>query len=255
MISNQKSALKLVKEILTRDYACAESDFDNDGITFHLVKKIEGARKFPLPEEFLGLATMGRGIVVTCSSDRIKWARRNLSKITPYSPFNSPAFVSMGKYIARDRQRMHGPESRYICTLDTFRKYTISESIELKLIEGEEIQKLYIKYYFPNALGLQHNPLRPRLLACSAIYNGKIIGLTAASADCDAMWQVGIDVLPEYRSRGIGKAIVSCLTEALFDIGKLPYYSTYATNIGSTRIAISLGYRPAWVEMYSGESV
>ena len=67
------------------------------------------------------------------------------------------------------------------------------------------------------------------------------------------MWQVGIDILPDYRDRGIGKALVSQLTEALFKIEKLPYYSTGISNISSRRTAISVGYRPAWVEIFSQE--
>jgi predicted GNAT family acetyltransferase len=67
------------------------------------------------------------------------------------------------------------------------------------------------------------------------------------------MWQIGIDVVPSYRNQGIGKALVSRLTEALFKVGKLPYYSTRASNIPSRRIAISLGYWPAWVEIHSRE--
>jgi predicted GNAT family acetyltransferase len=67
------------------------------------------------------------------------------------------------------------------------------------------------------------------------------------------MWQVGIDILPEYRNREMGKALVSQLTEALFDIEKLPYGSIATNNIASRRIAISLGYRPAWVDVFSKE--
>ena len=31
----------------------------------------------------------------------------------------------------------------------------------------------------------------------------RMIGLTACSTDCDDMWQIGVDVLPEYRRKGI----------------------------------------------------
>ena len=99
----------------------------------------------------------------------------------------------------------------------------------------------------------RYDPQRPRLLGCSAEHDGVTVGLATASADSDSMWQVGIDILPDYRNRGIGKALVSQLTEALFKIRKLPYYSTGISNISSRRIAISVGYRPAWVEIFSQE--
>ena len=79
------------------------------------------------------------------------------------------------------------------------------------------------------------------------------VGLATASVDCDSMWQIGIDILADYRNRGIGKALVSRLTEAVFKVRRLPYYSTGISNISSRRTAISVGYRPAWVEIFSKE--
>lgn len=254
MVSDQKSALQVVRKILAADFACEESDFDKEGITFHIAKEIEGARRFPLPEKFLAVVTMGRGVVVSCSAERLRWARANLKNFAPEALFHAPAIAHMEKYVARDHQTMFGPELKYICTQDTFQPYSLGGEVEVSLIQGESIQQMYENNRFPNALGYRYDPQRPRLLACSAKYDRVIVGLAASSVDCDSMWQVGIDVLPGYRNHGIGKALVSRLTEALFKIRKLPYYQTTGmANISSRRIAISLGYRPAWVEVYSEE--
>jgi len=253
MIANQESALQVVKKILASDFACAESDFDKAGVTFHLCKEIEGARRFPLPEKFLAVVTMGRGVVVSCSAERLQWARVNLINFTPDELFYAPTVALMVNLVTRDNQTMFGPELKYICTLDTFKPHSTWEDIELSIINEEAIRQLYENNRFSNALGHQYNPGRPTLLACSAKCDGVIAGLAGASADTESMWQIGIDTLPEYRNRGIGKALVSRLTEELFNIKKLPYYSAGTNNIASRRIAISLGYRPAWVEVYSRE--
>jgi len=253
MITNQESALLFVKKILAADFACSESDFDKVGVTFHLCKEIEGARRIPLPEKFLAVVTMGRGVVVSCSAERLQWARNNLINFAPDELFYAPVLALMVNLVSQDNQTIYGPELRYICTLDTFQPHSNVEDIEFSMIDEETIRQLYENNQFPNALGRQHDPQRPRLLACLAKCNGVIAGLAAASVDCDEMWQVGIDTLPEYRNRSIGKALVSRLTRALFDIGKLPYYTTATNNIPSRRIATSLGYRPAWVEVYSRE--
>jgi len=253
MIANQESALQVVKKILAADFACAESDFDNAGVTFHLSKEIEGARRFPLPEKFLAVVTMGRGVVVSCSTERLQWARANLLNFTPDELFYAPAVALMVNLVAHDNQTIFGPQLKYICTLDTIKPHSTGEDVELNMVDEETIRELYKNSQFPNALGRQYDPRRPTLLACSAKYHGVIAGLAGASADTESMWQIGIDTLPEYRNRNIGKALVSRLTEALFDIGKLPYYSAGTNNIASRRIATSLGYRPAWVEIYSRE--
>ncbi len=255
MLSDQKSALQVVKKILTADFACDEKNLEEEGVTFHHAKDIEGARRFPLPEKFLAVVTMGRGVVVSCSAGRLRWAHTNLSRFTTDELFYARAIALMQKYVARDHQVMFGPELKYICTQDTFHPYSLNNEIEVNLISGDEIRQFYENNQFPNALGYHYNSQRPRLLTCLAKHNGAIVGLAAASADHDSMWQVGIDILSDFRNRGVGKALVSQITEGLFKLGKLPYYTTGTSNIASKRIAISLGYRPAWVEIYSREPV
>jgi len=253
MISDRGSALRIVRKILAADFACEEGDFTKEGITFCLSKELGGARRFPLPERFLAVVTMGRGVVVSCSADRLRWARTNLKSCSPEALFYALAMARMEKYVARDHQTMFGPELKYICTQDSFQPYHLGGELRVDLIREERIRQIYRNNQFPNALGRRHDPQRPRLLGCSAEHDGTTVGLAAASADSDSMWQVGIDMLPDYRNRGIGKALVSQLTEALFKIGKLPYYSTAISNIPSRRLAISVGYRPTWVEVFSKE--
>ncbi|UCD21817.1 MAG: GNAT family N-acetyltransferase [Chloroflexota bacterium] len=253
MISNRESALKLVRQILAADFACDESDFDKEGIAFSVAKELEGARRFPLPEKFLAVVTMGRGVVVSCSADRLHWARTNLKGRSPEALFYALAIARMEKYVGRDRQTMFGPELKYICTQDSLQLYRLDGDIAVNLVQEERIKRLYENNLFPNALGRHYDPQRPRLLGCSARHDGVTVGLAAASADSDSMWQVGIDILPGYRDRGIGKALVSQLTEALFKMEKLPYYSTGISNVASRRTAIAVGYRPAWVEIFSKE--
>lgn len=255
MISDVGSALKAVRKILAADFACEESDLYNEGITVCLARELEGARRFPLPEKFLAVVTMGRGVVVSCSADRLRWARTRLKGFSPEALFHALAIARMEKYVARDGQTMFGPELKYICTEDSFRPYCLDGEIEMEIIQEECIKQLYGNNLFPNALGRRHDPQRPRLLGCSARRDGVTVGLATASADSGSMWQVGIDILPDYRNRGIGKALVSQLTGALFKIEKLPYYSTGISNISSRRTAISVGYRPGWVEIYSKERV
>ena len=166
MLSNRKSALQVVRKILAADFACEESDFDKEGITFHLAKELEGARRVPLPEKFLAVVTMGRGAVVSCSAERLRWARTNLKSLVPEALFDASAIARMEKYVARDHQTMFGPELRYICTQDSFHPYCLDGEIALDLIQEVSIKQPYGNNLFPNALGRQHNPQRPRLLAC-----------------------------------------------------------------------------------------
>jgi len=251
MILDQKSALLTVKKVLTADFACKAGAFDEAGVSICQVKNAAVARRFPRPGKFLAVVSMGQGAVICCSRDRLRWAKNNLSQYSRDGLFSAAAVTCMQDYVAPDNQVMVGPYSKYICTQDTFRPYAIKKGIIL--IEGEEILRLYPNSQFPNALGHYPNVQRPTVIACVARDNKKIIGAAGASVDCEVMWQLGIDVLPDYRYQGIGRALVSRLTAAVLQKGILPYYTTTVSNIASRRIATSLGYQPTWVEMYSAD--
>ena len=91
------------------------------------------------------------------------------------------------------------------------------------------------------------------MLAVIALDGEKIMGMAGCSADTPLMWQIGIDVLPEYRDRGIGKTLVSLLKNEAIRRGAIPYYGTSLSNIASWKTAISCGFVPAWVETESRE--
>jgi len=71
--------------------------------------------------------------------------------------------------------------------------------------------------------------------------------MAGASADCDTMWQIGIDVLPDYRRRGIASSLVSRLAAEILARDIVPFYCCAWSNLGSARNAIRSGFRPAWV--------
>ena len=87
------------------------------------------------------------------------------------------------------------------------------------------------------------------VLAIGAYDQGELIGLAGCSADAEKMWQIGVDVLPEYRRKGIASAITSKLALEILNRGEIPFYCTAWSNVRSVRNAIKCGLIPAWVEM------
>lgn len=86
-------------------------------------------------------------------------------------------------------------------------------------------------------------------LAVGAYDGDRLIGLAGASADCEHMYQIGVDVLPEYRRQGVASALTSRLAEEILAMGKVPFYCAAWSNIRSVRNAIKCGFRPVWVEL------
>ena len=76
-----------------------------------------------------------------------------------------------------------------------------------------------------------------------------MIGLAGCEADCDMMWQIGIDVLPEYRRKGVGQSLTKKLAIEILKRNKVPFYCCAWSNISSRKNAIISGFVPTWVEM------
>ena len=87
------------------------------------------------------------------------------------------------------------------------------------------------------------------MLGVGAYDDGKLVGLAACSADCEDMWQIGIDVLPSYRRRGIASCLTSMLAKEIMKHEKVPFYCSAWSNIPSVRNAVKSGFIPTWVEM------
>ena len=117
---------------------------------------------------------------------------------------------------------------------------------ELRLLTQSDFAKLYLPEW-SNALCKDRKHLD--VLGVGAYDGDKLVGLAGCSADCDTMWQIGIDVLPEYRRQGIASALTSRLAIEILNRGKVPFYCAAWCNIKSVRNAIRSGFRPAWVEM------
>ena len=117
---------------------------------------------------------------------------------------------------------------------------------EVRILTQPDFADLYLPEW-SNALCKDRKHLD--VLGVGAYDGDRLVGLAGASADCDTMWQIGIDVLPAYRRQGIASALTSRLAVEILMRGKVPFYCAAWCNIKSVRNALRSGFRPAWVEM------
>lgn len=104
---------------------------------------------------------------------------------------------------------------------------------------------------FDNSLAFDDRGHTPTKAACIARNGDMITGVSgAAPASPEGLWEVGVDVLPEYRNSGMGTYLVTKLTGELLKRDGVLFYSASVTNIGSQMVAARCGYIPAWVDTY-----
>ena len=77
--------------------------------------------------------------------------------------------------------------------------------------------------------------------------------LAGASLDGKYVHQIGIDVLPEYRGRGLSPLLVTILKQKIIEDGSLPFYGTAESHAISRSTAIRSGFLPAFAELFIGK--
>ena len=118
--------------------------------------------------------------------------------------------------------------------------------LELRVMNKRDFERYYLPE-FGNAICAEHS--ERDVIAVGAFDGDTLAGLAGASADCESMWQIGVDVLPEYRRRGIASAVTSGLALEIMNLGRIPFYCAAWSNVRSARNALKSGFRPAWVEL------
>ncbi len=247
----RQAMLAALKTTLAADFACPVDYFSQSGVFIGEAKALPGRRRLPFQTNSLAMMTMGTSVVITCSADRLAWAQTHLGPLNRDTLFSATTFARLETLVAPNQQRMAGPDPKFVCASDTFRPAPSPTDIAIELVTQPHVQALYAHPGFYNALGYQLNNPCPDVMATVAYHNQTVIGMAGASEDSDQMWQIGVDVLPAYQNRGIGQALVSQLTATILAAGKIPYYTTAVANLRSSRVALSLGYWPAWIEVYA----
>lgn len=117
---------------------------------------------------------------------------------------------------------------------------------EIKIMGPDD----FADYYLPqwsNALCEKRKLLDK--LAVGAYDHGNLVGLAGCSADCDTMWQIGVDVSSNYRKQGIASCLTNKLVLEVLKMNIVPFYCCAWSNIKSVKNAIKSGLKPAWVQV------
>ena len=248
---DRSTVSQLVVLQLAADFACEPRHLLEDGVTVVEARRLADRRRFPWREKRLALVTMGRGVVVCCDAERCDWAREHLLGLARDELFSAARIHQLQQQVAADGQRMEGPVLKFACANDQLTRAPKARDLacELELFEGDQIDPLYDLDEMTEPLGSRENNERPDVLAVAARADGRVVGLAGASADSDALWQIGVEVAPDWRGRGIAVTIVHALTRAILERGRVPYYSTYVSHLASSQVARSVGYWLSWVEL------
>jgi GNAT superfamily N-acetyltransferase len=236
---NHAYILKTVRAQLANDLNCSPDDFDREGFVFCEARENPGRRPFPRGKRHLDMLTMGGAVIVSATPDILPYVRQQLQGKTRDEAFELPFAVGTGiNYLPDELPFLRAPDG-----------------IDIEIAERERILELYRltrQEDFSHALLYNEKHPRPDMLAAVARADGTIAGMAGVSADCKALWQIGINVLPEHRRLGIAAYLTNRLAAEVLERGKIPYYATAVSNILSQRVAHRAGFAPAWATIWRG---
>lgn len=239
-----RDILKIALQQSAFDANCDSDDFLQSNAVIVPSVQNEHARRYlqlPFP---CHLISYGNNVVAS-----IDEAYRDIvtSYLAAYAPEH--CFETPNLHVLNDAFR---PQGMQVCFMaeyflpDAEKIPTIDCKYEIQILEQADFAGLYLPQW-SNALCKERKQLD--VLGAGAYKDGRLVGLAACSADCEEMWQIGIDVLPQERRQGIASALTSRLAKEILARGKVPFYCCAWSNMRSARNAIKSGFRPAWVEL------
>lgn len=244
-MTNQEM-LRIAMKQSSEDIGCKADDFllsDNVTVPFHLGNN---ARKYLKEPITCNLVSYGNNVVAAVTDEVAEIVSKYIDRYEFYHCFETPNMQWLNDCLTEKGYRICFMAEYYLP--DTNKIPDLSCRYEIRVLKQADFTELYLPEW-SNALCKDRKHLD--VLGVGAYDSGRLVGLAGCSADCEDMWQIGVDVLPDYRRQGIANALTSRLARETLAREKVPFYCSAWSNIRSVRNAVKSGFIPAWVEMTS----
>ena len=226
------------------DAGCEPEDFlKTDNVLVKSVAHPDARKYLKLPFD-CNLISYGTNIVASVSEECRIAVTEYISRFSVEHCFETPNLHVLNDAMEKLGKRVCFMAEYFLPDVDALK--ALDCPFELRILTKEDFADLYLPQW-SNALCKDRASLD--VLGVGAYDGDKLVGFAGCSADCDAMWQIGVDVLPEYRRQGIASAVTSRLALEILNRGKVPFYCAAWSNVKSVRNAIRCSFRPAWVEL------
>ena len=247
MMTNQE-IFRIAMQQSAIDLCADPADFEKSEHVIVTSHESESARRYLELPFSCQLVSYGNNVVASVSPEFRELTEQYISTYPLEHLFETPHLHVLNSTLLEKGHKICFMAEYFLPDVDVLGAKVVSDvgPYQLKLLTQEDFSDLYLPEW-SNALCEKRKHLD--VLGVGAYDGERLIGLAGCSADCDAMWQIGIDVLPAYRRQGIASALTSRLATEILARGKVPFYCAAWCNIKSVRNAIRSGFRPAWVEM------
>ena len=221
---NKEQIISIIKKYLKDKFECDISDLDKKGL--NIVKNNQ--------ERKIKMLLFYDLILVSSSKDIYDYVCKKLKDKNTYEVFEFPLVYGQSIYFI--------PNLNKLSKQDEISKY------EFRLFDGNT-NEINLSSGFENAITFEDGKCVSDIAYC-AYKDGQIIGVAGADKINDDIWEVGIEVLPEYRKEGLATILTKNLTLKILEKGIVPIWSASVSNIGSQAVATNSDYIPLWMETF-----
>lgn len=246
--AGKRRSLTLLCRQLAVDYNAPFEAFFTDAVTVTQAADLPGRRHYKPGAPFFEMVTLGRGAVITADPSLHPALRKWAEGRTGYWLFEHPNLMELVPLLNSWGYQLLQSFHMYL-PKGEITPASQPEGFRLEWLDREALRAFPHREAWPNALQGEEGGSRPDVIALAAWDGDTLAALAGASADCEALWQIGVDTLPAYRGKGLGTAVVTALAAKILESGKLPFYNTSLSNLHSQNIALNCGFFPAAVEL------
>lgn len=230
---------------LERDYCCGHDEILDTKNHFTEYRPLEFRRRYHEKEEcFLKIAVVNGKVLFAGQKEIIDWCRENYADTGSEWFFEAQNMHKLNERLHQDGFQIGMVHPFFIAEE---KSEADTSGYEIRWYRDSEIEQFRGDSRFNEAYTFCETA--PDIIGVAAVKDDKILGMAGASMDSPVMWQIGINVDPDTRAKGIGKMLVTLLKNEILERERLPYYGTSMSHIASQRVALGAGFVPAWVEL------
>lgn len=239
--------LEALQKQFCKDFNCKLEDFEKQE-NIVTVWKTDPKRRwyvdYPLG---IRVATFYDKILVSVDERLYEWAKEEFTNCFSGFAFSYQNLKKIDQKLSDIGQELKDVHNYYL-PVESYPQ--AEQKYCLKWFEKDDMEQFRGKDEFSQAIAFGEHC--PDMLAVAAMNGDEIMGIAGASEDAMDLWQIGINVNPKYRGKGMAVNLVQILKEEIIRRGKIPFYGMVSSHNLSKSVAARAGFFPVWTEIFGG---
>lgn len=240
------NCIAMLEEQLAIDYGCTVDDVRGQAHVFRPMDEGKGRRVIGCDGALLQAAVYRGKLLVRAREPMLAWCREHWAAREAAWLSEPQSLMALDRELRCHGQHLADTHHHYI---PDGQAYPVEPRFSVRWYGQAELSAFRGDERFKEALLFDSR--RPDMLAVCAMEGETILGMASVTRNSERLWEIGVNVTPEGRGRGVGAYVTALLKERVLSMGVTPTYATAESHIASQRVAYRAGFIPAFYELYS----